>query len=124
MSQHHFFTEHEESITHVFMGWDTAIKGFFLTIFKNYDDDEPYFDNLKLKTSHTGSVGPWIKVLADKKIFIPYEMLTELKEDQSNDIGEKEVVHVYRNGEYKRLLNQDVFSLKYAEASSKFSSKL
>ncbi len=116
MSQYHYFIKHNNEITHVQMGWDRPLQGFFLVIEKESDLDEPFWSNLNQKVSHPKILDPFIKVLKELKIEVPSQMLDELLLDKVNNMGNKVIVYgMTINGGYTRNKVTDISSYNLLE---------
>ncbi|AUR52060.1 hypothetical protein [Aquella oligotrophica] len=121
MSQHHFYTTHQSQKTHVLMGWDRPLQGYFMVIEKGEMQDEPYWSNLSQEESHPKTLLPFIVVLEQLNIKIPQRMIIEIMEDGANNAGNKEVIHVLNDFGYMRITDQsnnvndiNAMFLKYA----------
>jgi hypothetical protein len=94
MSQHHLSVQHEGVNTHILMGWDRPLQGYFLVIEKDTDEDEPFWSNLiHADEPHPKSIEPFLKVLQDLNINIPDSMIEALEEDGRTNAGNREVMH-------------------------------
>lgn len=102
MSQHHFYTIHQDQKTHVLMGWDRPLQGYFMVITKGKECIEPFWSNLSQEESHPKTIMPYIAVLDQFSIKIPQQMIIEILEDGANNVGNKVVVHTLDNSGYSR----------------------
>ncbi|MBY0380194.1 MAG: hypothetical protein K2P99_07335 [Burkholderiales bacterium] len=103
MSQHHFFTLHENKKTHILLGWDRPLQGFFLVIERDGDDvDIPFWSNLFIKESHPKKIDPFLLILKERGISLPDAVIEEVIKDGLENFGNKVVVHSYKNENYKR----------------------
>jgi len=94
MSQHHLYLEHEGKNTHILMGWDRPMQGYFLVIEKDAAEDEPYWSNLThADDPYPKSIKPYLEVLRDFNIDIPDSMIEALEEDGKTNAGNREVLH-------------------------------
>lgn len=107
MSQHHFYTMHNNEISHVLLGWDRPLNGFFMVIEKPSDKgDKPFWSNLDKSdwddVAHPNNLSEFLVVLSNLSISIPQQMHNELLQDQLENMGNKEIVHCIKNGIYQR----------------------
>ena len=94
MTQRSYYVEHERERTLIFMGWDRRLQGFFMVIEKPSDKDEPFWSNLNnTSESFPKTLDNFLDVLLNYNIKIPNDMVKGLLEDQSLDVGNKEVMH-------------------------------
>ncbi len=107
MSQHHFFTEHEGKKTHVLMGWDRPLQGYFLVIHKESDRDGLYWSNLDSEESHPKTLQPFIDVLQKFTIVLPEEMIRAIQRDAEQNIGNRQVIHQLTLNRYRCLEGVD-----------------
>ena len=102
MSQHIFYTMHENEQTKIMMGWDRPLQGFFMVIEKDSDIDRPFWSNLFQKPSHQKTLDGYLSLLDKFKIQIPQKMIDEILADGKNNEGNKEIKHSIDGGAYKR----------------------
>lgn len=107
MSRHIFETDYKGEKVQIVAGWDRPLQGFFMTIEKvaasnNDDDDNFIYNNLNEENSHPRTFDPFIGVLVDLGINIPKQMIDEIVEDGIFNTGNKDVVHYFEDGAYKR----------------------
>lgn len=108
MSQHHFYTQHDSVITHVLMGWDRPLQGFFMVIEKEKDLDHPFWSNLsETDHPHPRTLNPFLEVLDQLSIAIPTPMIEALLEDQRSNTGNKQVIHRLTSQGYVRIDGMD-----------------
>ena len=103
MSQHHFFTLHDNKKTQILLGWDRPLQGFFLVIDRDGDNvDTPFWSNLYIKESHPKKIDSFLLVLKENGINLPEAVIQEVIKDGLENFGNKVVVHSYKNENYKR----------------------
>lgn len=96
MSQHHFYTQHNGEKTHVLMGWDYPLQGFFLVIEKESDLDVPFWSNLNAEDAeeaHPKNLKSFLDILKKLDIEIPVEMLEDINQDKLSNVRNKQVMH-------------------------------
>ena len=93
MSQHHFFIKNDEQKTHILMGWDRPLQGYFLVINKENDTDEAYWSNLDAAISHPKTLEPFLAALASLGITLPPAMIIAIEEDAEQNRGNRQVIH-------------------------------
>ncbi|MBY0379413.1 MAG: hypothetical protein K2P99_03315 [Burkholderiales bacterium] len=120
MSQHHFFTLHNNKKTHVLIGWDRPLQGFFLVIEKDGDQDEPFWSNLNLQESHPKSLQPFILVLSKLGFTIPDILIEEVMQDGCRNIGNKVVVHSNKHENYLRIEDVNVYAENLLDLYNKY----
>ena len=104
MSQHHFYTLHQHEKTHILMGYDRPLQGFFLVIEKTSDGDYPFWSNLDQPVSHPKQLGPFLDILHGLNIQLPDQMIAEIIQDAKDNIGNKQVLHqLTPYGVYQRV---------------------
>ena len=91
MSQYHYMFVHKGKKTEVFMGWDRPLQGFFLVI--DQGGEEPLWSNLDQEVSHPNSLTPFLVELNNRGINAPESMISELLEDQRQNVGNKNGVY-------------------------------
>lgn len=104
MSQHHFYTIHENQKTHVLMGWDRPLQGYFMVITKGKESNDPFWSNLYQEESHPKTIVPYTTLLEQLSIKLPQQMIIEILEDGENNVGNKVVVHNLDDSGYSRTL--------------------
>lgn len=85
MSQHHFYTQYNGEKTHVLMGWDYTLQGFFLVIKKESDEDVPFWSNLNAEDKEEAlpkNLKSFLDILKKLDIEILVEMLEEINQDK------------------------------------------
>lgn len=109
MSQHYFFTQHQDEPIKVFMGYDKPLDGYFLVIEKeedsdndDEDDDGLLYSNLFEECSHPNNLDGYLAVLKTMNIVLPQQMLDEITQDFLHRVGNKVVYHSLDNGQYSR----------------------
>ncbi len=107
MSQHHFFTLHHDKKTHILLGWDKPLQGFFLVIEKEDDIDNPFWSNLDIKDSHPKKLDTFIMILKNMNIKLPDTIEQEVIRDSINNVVNKIIIHSYKNNVYKRIADVD-----------------
>ncbi|GAB4223542.1 MAG: hypothetical protein Tsb005_18990 [Gammaproteobacteria bacterium] len=90
MSQHHFYTQHAGERTHILLGWDKPLQGFFLVIHKPSDGDEPYWSNLAT-VGLLPHIDYFLQVLKTQGIDIPQPMIDAVLQDARDNVGNKQV---------------------------------
>ncbi len=107
MSQHIYFTSHNNELTSVLMGWDKPLQGFFMVIDKpDLGLDEPFWSNLiDHIPNYPKTLDSFLKVLSKFKISVPKQMIEEVLADGEQNFGNKEVLHSFFDGIYKRTEN-------------------
>jgi hypothetical protein len=120
MSQHHFYTEHNGEKTHVLMGWDRPLQGYFLVVSKESDIDTPYWSNLECEDCHPKTLSPFMTKLVELKV--PEEMLNEVKMDASQNMANKQVIHRITKEGYEQINNIDPSREKINDAYAKYAS--
>jgi hypothetical protein len=120
MSQHHFFIEHEGQKTHVLMGWDRPLQGYFLVINKENDTDSPYWSNLDVAISHPNALNTFFDVLARLNITLPDEMSQAIEKDAEQNKGNRQVIHQITLNGYQCLEGIDPCKAPLAIAFSKY----
>lgn len=106
MSHHYFSTAHSGQITHVHMGWNHSLEGFFLVIEKEDQSGEAFWSNWRHpnKACHyPQSLDLFLDVLDKFQISIPQEMVQEIISDKGHDKN-KLVFHQMSSGKYNRCL--------------------
>lgn len=102
MSQHYFYTKHENEESKITMGWDRPLQGYFMVIEKNSDKDDPFWSNLDYEKSHSKELDDFLSKLDQFKIKIPQQMIDEIIRDGKNGEGNKEIIDYIEKGIYKQ----------------------
>lgn len=92
MSQHVFFFSKATGFYAVLMGWDRPLQYYFMTVYKNQNDDTPFFSNLDIEPEHY-SMQYYEAVLAQHKLSLPQGYLDSVTMDGVRNLGNKEVTH-------------------------------
>lgn len=107
MSQHIFYTIHNDELISILMGWDKPLQGYFMVIDKpDLGLDEPFWSNLiNNNPNYPKTLDPFLKILSKLKITVPKQMIDEILADGDQNLGNKEVLHSFYDGMYKRTEN-------------------
>ncbi len=106
MTHHYFHTAHEGVLTHVHMGWNNSLEGFYLIIEKDGYAKGPFWSNLDRQDKqfhYPQTLDLFVIVLEKLRITLPPEMIEEVLSDKGRNKN-KLVFHHVGSGEYTRCL--------------------
>lgn len=84
-THHHFYTLHQGTLTHIHMGWNISLEGFFMSIKKEGAHEEPFWSNLGQRSRryhYPQSLDLFLEVLDEFEITVPEKMLCKVRQDK------------------------------------------
>ena len=109
MSQHHFYTicrdirqKEKDAVTHVMIAWDRKLEQYSMVIYQNHYLNPPIFSICDVNKIDKKTLESCLHQLRYIGIYFPIQMTYELYQDAVHRIGKKQVIHINKNGKYKR----------------------
>lgn len=95
MSQYLLNIKNHPRIQQILIGWDRPLQQFFLVLYENPNQDSHY-SNL-LDDTPNKTLKYFCSLLQEYGIQLPIGLITELKEDAANNVGNKERTYTLEN---------------------------